>query len=273
MCQLYHNNAIKPKNRAAMTDAAALAAQLEPLNLNSDDDDNYPVPVNERFSLSTEAMARHDLFIAQSREIPWETGGGLGLFADSALPEGTLIGLYEGTFMSDEEYARAEAATPALKQYAMTVQDCVYDFRSVVTPPIPAGSNRPDLARWPMAAMNEGCFSHNNVAFVPIFPTIDQVAPALAATLGLDQQDGLFAGVAAYTCRRVGASRELLVSYGPDFQRVSYDPKPACTLPSPKLLQPITALGQIPGSVVTFVEPSADSGLDAESDSSWDGRT
>eukprot|EP00966_Prymnesium_polylepis_P037311 866537-Prymnesium_polylepis.2 len=257
----------------SLEDTAAPGDEQDPLSLASDEEDNDPVPMASRQALRLEAFARHDLFLADSREMPWTTGGGIGLFAGRAIPKGTLIGLYGGNFMTDEEYAQAEAATPALKQYAMTVRDTVYGFQSVIAPPIAAGSTRPDLARWPMCAMNEGVASRNNVRFAPIFPTIDQVTPALAATLDADQHDGIFAGVAAYTCRDVGASRELLVSYGPDFQRGGYTPRQPCTLPREQFLEPITALGRFPGTVVTFVLGSADSGNEADSDSSWDGQS
>ena len=132
------------------------------------------------------------LFIAESREIPAEIGGA-GLYTSRRLEVGTLLGFYEGDIFSDEAYAKV--ATPCLDHYAMDVRDRTHSFWAISSPPIADDQCAPDLRRFPLAAMNEvskSSKSSQNVGFMTVHPTIDEVDHRTVGALLSDQVDGHF---------------------------------------------------------------------------------
>eukprot|EP00966_Prymnesium_polylepis_P109528 2534889-Prymnesium_polylepis.1 len=100
----------------------------------------------------------------------------------------------------------------------------------VVAPPIAAGEQRPNLSRYPLAAMNEPSVGHRaNVAFQRVQLSIDDVRGRV-----LDQErDGEWVGLAVYACSVMEAGEEIKAHYGPDYprQQYGYDAGEPCEVP------------------------------------------
>eukprot|EP00966_Prymnesium_polylepis_P293045 6768703-Prymnesium_polylepis.1 len=187
----------------------------EPISLDSEDEDE-PQVAEARLLPDARAHVRGGLYVANS-------AAGAGLFTSVAVPAGALVGYFGGVWRTDSEYADLPAAQQRLlDQYAATVKpelDGLQPEAVVVAPPIAVGQQRPDLRRYPLAAANEPLVGQvANAAFQRVQLSVDDVIGRV-----LDHQmDGEFVGLAVYTCSAIGANREVLLHYGPDYRRARY---------------------------------------------------
>ena len=235
----------------------------EPISLDSEDEDE-PQVAEARLLPDARAHVRGGLYVANS-------AAGAGLFTSVAVPAGALVGYFGGVWRTDSEYADLPAAQQRLlDQYAATVKpelDGLQPEAVVVAPPIAVGQQRPDLRRYPLAAANEPLVGQvANAAFQRVQLSVDDVIGRV-----LDHQmDGEFVGLAVYTCSAIAANREVLLHYGPDYQRARYGYQAGEPCELQEDTESPLALGRIPISELGIIEESV-SDVSDDSDDSYDG--
>ena len=247
-------------NRKAVT-TGALGDRADPHLLDTEDEATADEG-GERIAPSPQAVARHGLYVATSKAIPWwSKGGGLGLFSSEPISAGDLLGFYTGTWFKEEDYAELPSAQrQRLDEYAVTVEPELRGRGSqestpvVVSPPFQAGAGRPDPAQHPIAFANEASETFSaNAAYTRVQLTADDIQGVIPA----EQADGEWCGLAVYACRAIGKHREILVHYGPHFPRARYGYAAGLPCDPPASAQPPTGMGPVPLGALAFIEGGA----------------
>ena len=175
------------------------------INLVSSDEDGPAL-------LSSHPTRRGGLFIAPST-VPIEQGplAGTslrepGLFTTEALPAGSFVCMYTGTFRSRSEYERLPTGRRnQLSRYAVEVD--AHDV--VITPDVNVLTGKVNFRRHPAAAANEPSASRLANAF-----TQASVVEAYCQ----DSEPSAYLIVCLFTCRQVAAGGEILWNYGEGYR-------------------------------------------------------
>ena len=171
------------------------------INLVSSDEDGPAL-------LSSHPTRRGGLFIAPST-VPIEQGplAGTslrepGLFTTEALPAGTFVCMYTGTFRSSREYESLPTKRRnQLERYAVEVD--AHDV--VITPDVNVLTGKVNFRRHPAAAANEPSASRLANAFTQA---------SVVEAYGQDSEPSAYLIVCLFTCRQVAAGGEILWNYG-----------------------------------------------------------
>ena len=189
------------------------------INLVSSDEDGPAL-------LSSHPTRRGGLFIAPSTvQIEQGPRAGTtlqepGLFTTEALPAGSFVCMYTGTFRSSREYESLPTQRRnQLERYAVEV-----DAHNVVlTPEVNVTTGKVNFRRHPAAAANEPSASRLANAFTQ--------ASAVEA-YGEDSEPSAYLIVCLFTCRPVAAGGEILWNYGEGYdelrQRAGYAAGQSC---------------------------------------------
>ena len=218
-------------------------------------------PTTPRQLPDAAAFVRTGLYVARS-------GAGMGLFSSVAVPAGSLLGYFGGTWQTASAYAELPMARQeVLNRYSVDVQPQLEGRQPedmVVAPPIASGEQRPNLSRYPLAAMNEPSLGNRaNAAFQRVQLSVDDVRGRV-----LDQErDGEWVGLAVYACSAIAQGEEIKAHYGPGYPRghYGYAAGEPCEIPydaeSPLALGrvPISEVGIIPASLSDVSDSSDDS--------------
>ena len=177
------------------------------INLVSSDEDGPAL-------LSSHPTRRDGLFIAPST-VHIEQGplaGTMlqedGLFTTEALPRGTFVCMYTGTFRSRSEFESLPAGRrDQLGRYAVEVD--AHDI--VITPEVNVLTGKVNFRRHPAAAANEPSASRAANTFVQA---------SVIETYGEDSELGAYLVVCLFTCRHVAAGGEILWNYGEGYDEL-----------------------------------------------------
>ena len=177
------------------------------INLVSSDEDGPAL-------LSSHPTRRDGLYIAPSTvqieqgPLAGTTLQEPGLFTTEALPAGSFVCMYTGTFRSRSEYEGLPTARrDQLSRYAVEVD--AHDV--VITPDVNVITGKVNFRRHPAAAANEPSASRAANTFVQA---------SVIETYGEDSELGAYLVVCLFTCRHVAAGGEILWNYGEGYDEL-----------------------------------------------------
>ena len=140
-----------------------------------------------------------------------DCGGGMGLFTAKDMPEGRLVGIYTGNFLTNAEYKTHINTHPNATRYALEVAG----VKITIIPHIEKGASSPDHQLDTMSAINE--------------PDSGESANCFAKTCNYATESGVSYYVCIYTCKKVDADQQLTWMYGYNFERKGYEQGDPCT--------------------------------------------
>jgi hypothetical protein len=177
------------------------------INLVSSDEDGPAL-------LSSHPTRRGGLFIApstvqiQQGPLAGTTLQEPGLFTTEALPAGSFLCMYTGTFRSSSEYEGLPTGRrDQLSRYAVEVD--AHDV--VITPEVNVTTGRVNFRRHPAAAANEPSASRLANAFTQA---------SVVEAYGEDSEPSAYLIVCLFTCRQVAAGGEILWNYGEGYREL-----------------------------------------------------
>ena len=177
------------------------------INLVSSDEDGPAL-------LSSHPTRRGGLFIAPSTvqiEQGPLAGTSLrepGLFTTEALPAGSFVCMYTGTFRSSSEYESLPTGRrDQLSRYAVEVD--AHDV--VITPDVNVTTGKVNFRRHPAAAANEPSASRLANAFTQA---------SVVEAYGQDSEPSAYLIACLFTCRQVAAGGEILWNYGEGYREL-----------------------------------------------------
>ena len=177
------------------------------INLVSSDEDGPAL-------LSSHPTRRGGLFIApstvqiQQGPLAGTTLQEPGLFTTEALPAGSFLCMYTGTFCSSSEYEGLPTGRrDQLSRYAVEVD--AHDV--VITPDVNVTTGKVNFRRHPAAAANEPSASRLANAFTQA---------SVVEAYGEDSEPSAYLIVCLFTCRQVAAGGEILWSYGEGYREL-----------------------------------------------------
>ena len=177
------------------------------INLVSSDEDGPAL-------LSSHPTRRDGLYIAPSTvQIEQGPHAGTtlqepGLFTTEALPAGSFICMYTGTFRSSSEYE----GLPANRRYQLSRYAVEVDAHDVViTPEVNVTTGRVNFRRHPAAAANEPSASRASNTFTQA---------SVIETYRPDSELGAYLIVCLFTCRPIAAGGEILWNYGEGYDEL-----------------------------------------------------
>ena len=161
--------------------------------------------------LPLDPTRRAGLYIAPS-QVPVESGPSAGstlqepgLFTSNAIPAGSFVCFYTGTFYSNAEFeSLPPARRDALSKYAVEVEN-----HDVTLAPAVNEAGAVDLTRHAAAAANEPSASGAANAFSQA---------SVVELLGPDAEVRSYLVVCIFTCRDVAAGEEILWNYGEGYE-------------------------------------------------------
>ena len=178
------------------------------INLVSSDEDGPAM-------LSSHPSHRDGLFIAPSTvqieqgPLAGTTLQEPGLFTAEALPAGSFVCMYTGTFRSSSEYeGLSRGRRDQLSRYAVEVD--AHDV--VITPEVNVLTGKVNFRRHPAAAANEPSASRRANTFTQA---------SVIETCGPDAELGAYLIVCLFTCRPIAAGGEILWNYGEGYDELS----------------------------------------------------
>ena len=171
------------------------------INLVSSDEDGPAM-------LSSNPTRRGGLFIApstvqiQQGPLAGTTLQEPGLFTTEALPAGSFVCMYTGTFRSSSKYESLPTRRRnQLERYAVEVD--AHDV--VITPDVNVLTGKVNFRRHPAAAANEPSVSRLANAFTQA---------SVVEAYGEDSEPSAYLFACLFTCRQVAAGGEILWNYG-----------------------------------------------------------
>ena len=177
------------------------------INLVSSDEDGPAL-------LSSHPTRRDGLYIAPSTvqveqgPLAGTTLQEPGLFTTEALPAGSFVCMYTGTFRSSSEYeSLPRGRRDQLSRYAVEVD--AHDV--VITPEVNVTTGKVNFRRHPAAAANEPSASR-------VANTFTQAS--VIETYGIDNELRAYLIVCLFTCRPVAAGGEILWNYGEGYDEL-----------------------------------------------------
>ena len=177
------------------------------INLVSSDEDGPAL-------LSSHPTRRGGLFIApstvqiQQGPLAGTTLQEPGLFTTEALPAGSFVCMYTGTFRSSSEYESLPTRRRnQLERYAVEVD--AHDV--VITPDVNVLTGKVNFRRHPAAAANEPSVSRLANAFTQA---------SVVEAYGEDSEPSAYLIVCLFTCRQVAAGGEILWNYGEGYREL-----------------------------------------------------
>ena len=177
------------------------------INLVSSDEDGPTL-------LSSHPTRRDGLYIAPSTvqveqgPLAGTTLQEPGLFTIEALPAGSFVCMYTGTFRSRSEYeGLPRGRRDQLSRY--TVEVDAHDI--VITPDVNVTTGKVNFRRHPAAAANEPSASRAANTFVQA---------SVIETYGSDAELGAYLVVCLFTCRPIAAGGEILWNYGEGYDEL-----------------------------------------------------
>ena len=177
------------------------------INLVSSDEDGPAL-------LSSHPTRRGGLFIAPSTvqieqgPLAGTTLREPGLFTTEALPAGSFVCMYTGTFRSSSEYEGLPTGRrDQLSRYAVEVD--AHDV--VITPDVNVPTGKVNFRRHPAAAANEPSASRLANAFTQA---------SVVEAYGQDSEPSAYLIVCLFTCRQVAAGGEILWNYGEGYDEL-----------------------------------------------------
>ena len=177
------------------------------INLVSSDEDGPAL-------LSSHPTRRGGLFIApstvqiQQGPLAGTTLQEPGLFTTEALPAGSFVCMYTGTFRSSSEYEGLPTGRrDQLSRYAVEVD--AHDV--VITPEVNVTTGRVNFRRHPAAAANEPSASRLANAFTQA---------SVVEAYGQDSEPSAYLVACLFTCRQVAAGGEILWNYGENYREL-----------------------------------------------------
>ena len=177
------------------------------INLVSSDEDGPAL-------LSSHPTRRDGLFIAPSTvqieqgPLAGTTLQEPGLFTTEALPAGSFVCMYTGTFRSRSEYERLPTGRRnQLSRYAVEVD--AHDV--VITPDVNVTTGKVNFRRHAAAAANEPSSSRLANAFTQA---------SVVEAYGQDSEPSAYLIACLFTCRQVAAGGEILWNYGDGYDEL-----------------------------------------------------
>ena len=177
------------------------------INLVSSDEDGPAL-------LSSHPTRRDGLYIAPSTvqveqgPLAGTTLQEPGLFTTEALPAGSFVCMYTGTFRSSSEYeGLPRGRRDQLSRYAVEVDA----HNVVITPEVNVTTGKINFRRHPAAAANEPSASRAANTFTQA---------SVIETYGSDAELGAYLVVCLFTCRHVAAGGEILWNYGEGYDEL-----------------------------------------------------